>query len=383
MTLRVPVRREMLRWACERGGLDEATVLRKFPRYPAWEAGTGAPTLRQLEVFARASRTPVGYFFCTGAPPVEDLPIPDFRTVAGRERKRPSANLLDTIYLCQQRQEWYREDALATEGSRRAFVGSVTLGDGWKKVASQVRRALRFDLEERGRLSSWTAALRRFVTQAEEIGVLVMVSSVVGSNTRRKLDVEEFHGFALVDDMAPLIFINGADSKAAQMFTLAHELVHLWLGEPGVSDTDARSIPQHEVEDFCNQAAAEMLVPLSVLRESIDFPTDTDREVQRLARRFKVSRLVVLRRIHNLGALSRGDFEAAWERERSRLADRVRSGGRDSYPSAGPRVSERFARALVSAVLEGRESYTEAFYLFGMRKVSTLNELARRLGLRS
>ena len=381
MTLRVPVRPEMLRWACERGGLDEDTVVRKFPRYPAWEVGTGAPTLRQLEDFARASRTPVGFFFGTGEPPVEELPIPDFRTVAGREVRRPSANLLDTIYLCQQRQDWYREEALGTGEPRREFVGSATLEDGRAEVAARVRAALGFDLEERRQLSTWTAALRRFVTQVEGVGVLVMVSSVVGSNTHRKLDVEEFRGFALVDDFAPVIFINGADSKAAQMFTLAHEIVHLWIGEPGVSDTDARPTCHHEVELFCNRAAAEVLVPLSALRESLGRLADLEEETRRLARRFKVSNLVVLRRLFDVGALSRADFESAWEREQSRLADRPPSRGGDYYRSAGPRVSERFARAVVTAVLEGRQSYTEAFHLLGMRKASTLHELGRRLGL--
>ena len=381
MTLRVPVRPEMLRWACERGGLDEAAVLGKFPRYPAWEAGAAAPTLRQLENFARASLTPVGFFFGTGEPPVEELPIPDFRTFAGREVRRPSGNLLDTIYLCQQRQDWYRDEALAAEGPRRDFVGSAVLEDGLEEVAARVRAALGFDLEARARLSTWKEALRQFVRQAEGIGVLVMVSSVVGSDTHRKLDVEELRGFALVDAFAPLIFINGGDSKAAQMFTLAHELVHLWLGEPGVSDTNARSTPHHEVEDFCNRAAAEVLVPLSALRESLDRLADLEEETRRLARRFKVSNLVVLRRLFDVGALSRADYESAWQREQSRLADRPPSRGGDDYRSAGPRVSERFARALVSAVLEGRESYTEAFYLLGIRKVSALRQLAHRLGL--
>lgn len=381
MTLCLSVRPEMLRWACERGGLDEAALARKFPRYPAWEAGTAAPTLRQLEDFADASRTPVGFFFGTGEPPVEELPIPDFRTVAGRPVTSPSANLLDTIYLCQQRQTWYRENALVTGEPRRSFVGSATVEDGWEVVATRVRDAIGFDLAERGRLSTWTNALQRFVTQADEIGVLVMVSGVVGSNTSRKLDVEEFRGFALVDDFSPLVFINGADSKAAQMFTLAHEMAHLWLGESGVSDATGRLTPHHETEIFCNRVAAEMLVPLAALGEIFDSRADLDEEIPRLARRFKVSTLVVLRRVFDLGALSRGDFEEAWERERVRIASRARSPGGDYYRSSGSRVGQRFARAAVSAVLEGRQSYTEAFRLLGMRKISTFNELARRLDL--
>jgi len=127
-----------------------------------------------------------------------------------------------------------------------------------------------------------------------------MVSGVV-SNNRRKLDPDEFRGFALADDRAPLVFVNGADSKAAQMFTLAHELAHIWIGASALSDAGPASSPPAGVELWCNQVAAELLVPTAVLRAELRRDTPVGEEAQRLARYFKVSTLVALRRVHDVG----------------------------------------------------------------------------------
>jgi transcriptional regulator with XRE-family HTH domain len=228
----------MLRWACERAGYEPRDLARRIPQLPAWERGEKQPTLKQLEEFAKATRTPIGFLFLP-EPPVEAVPIPDFRTVAGGRIDHPSPDLLDTLYLCQQRQEWYREYTRSMGEGPLAFVGSVRTSDDVARAAAMIRNALGFDLDERRALPTWTEALRRFIAQADAAGVLVMVSGVVGSNNRRKLDPQEFRGFALADDRAPLVFINGADTKAAQMFTLAHELAHVWLGQSALSDAQA------------------------------------------------------------------------------------------------------------------------------------------------
>jgi transcriptional regulator with XRE-family HTH domain len=225
----------MLGWARERAGRSAESLTSGFPKLAAWEAGTAQPTLKQLESFARAVYVPIGFLFLR-EPPEERLPIPDFRTIADEPLARPSPDLLDTLYLCQQRQDWYRDFARQTGEEPLAFVGSARAGDDVVRTAAAMRDALGFDLAARRHMPTWTDALRRFIEQADAAGVLVMVSGVVGSNNRRKLDPEEFRGFALADPLAPLVFINGADTKAAQMFTLAHELAHVWLGETALSN---------------------------------------------------------------------------------------------------------------------------------------------------
>lgn len=378
----VPASIPVLRWAAERARLHDHDVAARFPKWPLWLSGETQPTLRQLEDFARLTHTAFGYFFLP-EPPALALPVPDFRTLRDQTLREPSSNLLDTLYLCQQRQDWYREHARLHGLPALPFVGSATLQEAPEAVALRLRERLGLSTEARCQLPTWTDALRQLIAKAEDAGVMVMVSSVVGSNSHRKLAVGEFRGFALVDDLAPLIFLNGADSKAAQMFTLAHELAHVWLGASGVSDAQAGQVPEQQTERWCNQVAAELLMPLEELRAEHQRNLPIPEEIQRLAREFKVSTLVALRRLFDAGFI---DQRALWqhyreEQERLRTLKERSSPGGDFYRSLGARTSKRFARAIVSSTLEGFTSFPEAFRLLGVRKTATFYEAARKLGV--
>ena len=378
MILRVDVKPELLRWARERAGIEPDALERRFPKYREWESGHHQPTLKQLESLAKVTHAPIGSFFLS-QPLEERVPIPDLRTVGDRPINRPSVDLLDTVYLCQQRQDWYRDFARMEGDSPLPFVGSATPASKIESTAESMRSALGFDLEERRGMPTWTKALRRFNEQADAAGVLVMTSGIVGNNTRRKLDPDEFRGFALSDDLAPLVFVNGADSKAAQMFTLAHELAHIWLGESALTDVEPISAPSHAVERWCNRAAAELLVPLASLREEFRGTPDLSDEVNQLARRYKVSTLVILRRIYDIGALDRGALASAYRSEVNRLgAVPARSGG-SFHPTLKARVGQRFGYAVVTSTLGGRTSFSESFRLLGIKKASTFRNFAASL----
>ena len=378
----VPASVPVLRWAARRARLHDDVLTSRFGKWPLWLSGDAKPTLKQLEDFARLTHTPFGYFFLL-EPPTLALPVPDFRTLRDEALQEPSTELLDTLYLCQQRQDWYRDHARMHGLPALPFAGSASLQQAPESVARRLRETLGLTTAARRQLPTWTDALRQLIAKAEDVGVMVMVSSVVGSNSHRKLDVGEFRGFALADSLAPLIFLNGADSKAAQMFTLAHELAHVWLGATGVSDTQAGQVPEQQTERWCNSVAAELLVPLADLRAAHLRDAPVPEEIQRLAREFKVSTLVALRRLFDAGYISQATLWQHYREEQERLRtlkERSTAGG-DFYRSLGARTSKRFARAIVSSTLEGLTSFPDAFRMLGMRKTATFYEAARELGV--
>lgn len=372
----------VLRWAAQRARLHDEDLSARFRKWPLWLTGEAQPTLKQLEDFARLTHTAIGYFFLP-EPPALALPVPDFRTLRDEVLREPSSALLDTLYLCQQRQDWYRDYARVHGLSRLAFVGSAQVQEAPQAVAERMRAELNLSTDERRQLPTWTDALRQLIAKAEEAGVMVMASGIVGSNSHRRLDVGEFRGFALADDLAPLVFLNGADSKAAQMFTLAHELAHLWLGATGVSDTEVGQVPEQGVERWCNQVAAELLMPLQAVRAAYQPGTPVPEEIQRLAREFKVSTLVALRRLFDAGFLDQARLWQHYRDEQVRLAqlERRGTGGGDFYRTLGARTSKRFARAIVTSTLEGQTLFQDAFRMLGVRKTATFYEAARELGV--
>lgn len=372
----------VLRWAAQRARLHDEDLSARFRKWPLWVTGEAQPTLKQLEDFARLTHTAIGYFFLP-EPPALALPVPDFRTLRDEELREPSSALLDTLYLCQQRQDWYRDYARVHGLSRLEFVGSAQVNEAPQAVAERMRAALMLSTEERRQLPTWTDALRQLIAKAEEAGVMVMASGIVGSNSHRKLDVGEFRGFALADDLAPLVFLNGADSKAAQMFTLAHELAHLWLGATGVSDSEVGQVPEQGIERWCNQVAAELLMPLEALRVAYQPGTPVPDEIQRLAREFKVSTLVALRRLFDAGFLDQARLWQHYRDEHARLRalESRGTGGGDFYRTLSARTSKRFARAIVTSTLEGQTLFQDAFRMLGVRKTATFYEAARELGV--
>ena len=381
----VGVKQSVLNWACRRSGRDDADIKKDFPELESWKRGEALPSLKDLEEFAKATYAPVGYFFLD-EPPRDELPVPDFRTVGGTGVGVPSGNLLDTIYLCQRRQAWYREEIQATGGEPLGFVGSMSTADDTVSSAKRIRTALKFNVDQRVGIGGRIAARRKLVSNVEDLGILVMMSGVVGNNTRRKLDVAEFRGFALADPLAPLAFVNSADAESAKIFTLVHEVAHIWLGQSALSNNSVADKPDHTAERWCNAVAAEVLVPSEIIREKYNPTEDLDKVVDRLARYFKVSKLVILKRIYDTGGIDRHTFQKAYDKEKELAAKREeerqkgKQGG-DYHNNVVARAGKKFTFTLLASTLEGRTTPVTTRRLLDVWKASSIEKISQKLGV--
>lgn len=373
----------VLRWARERAGLDVPALAEKVKTKPQkvqdWEL-TGKLTFGQVEKVAHHTHTPIGHLFLSK--PLDDrLPIPDFRTVGDVPVGPPSPDLLETVQSMQRRQNWMRDELIEEGQPSLPFIGSTTLKSKPETLAEDMRKVLGFDQGWADEIATWSDALRLLRQRVEAAGILIFINGVVGNNPHRHLDPDEFRGFALSDAYAPLVFINGADAKSAQMFTIAHELAHLWLGLDGVSNFDALQSGSDRSEQFCNKAAAEFLVPAAELRKCWQLATTQAEPYQFLARRFKVSPLVAARRALDLSLVSREayfTFYRAYLQDERRKQDAKESGG-DFYKTQNVRVGARFGRAVIRAAKEGRLLYRDAFQLIGMSG-ATFDKYAQSIG---
>ena len=363
---KIKVKTEILHWARERSFLTVEELEKKFPKYDLWEKGEDFPTLRQLENLAKKTLTPLGCFFLP-APPEDKLPIPDFRTVKDSSVNRPSPNLLETIQTMLRRQQWMRNYLIEQGLEQLPLVGSATENDSPAKVAESIRAELSRTPGWAEKHSTWEGALRALKDAAEDVGIIVVINGIVGNNTTRKLDTEEFRGFVLGDEFAPLIFINGTDAKGAQMFTLAHELAHIWLGETGVFNLTGLQPSNNRVEKFCNKIAAEFLIPRKEFKDSWPVIATEEEPFQAAARQFKISPLVAARRALDLNLIDKDFFFRFYQayQEDARRKKAKGSGG-DFYRTQNNRIGNYFGSSIVRAVKEGHLLYHEAYQLTGL-----------------
>lgn len=365
----------ILRWARNRLQLTEEEVAKKVglkekpERVRAWEQGECLPTFRQAQKLARVLRIPFGYLFLS-QPPLTTLPIADFRTLPKVQRGKFSPELEDVLNDALRKRDWLRERRMQEGAAPLPFVGRFPAQTSPRILCKDIRTTLDLSIPTAKDARSWTEHLRILVRQAEKAGIIVLQSGYVGSNTHRALSVKEFRGFALADPYAPLIFLNAKDAVNGRIFTLAHELGHLWTGTSGISNPEAtllektgvsHALSPLAIERLCNQVAAELLVPAQIFEERWQV-----RDYQELAKEFRVSTLVILIRGYEMGLLPAQEFQTLYAETVQKNAARenkTRSSGGDYYRTFQTRNGHLLLNEVAQALREGTLLYTEASWL--------------------
>jgi Zn-dependent peptidase ImmA (M78 family) len=352
------VRPEILRWAFQRAGYSEEKAVEAFPKLQDWLSGAQKPTINQLQAFASKFFVPFGYLFLQQIP-TESIPFPMFRGEAGQSNHF-DLNVYDTVMNVQSRQDWLEDYLLDNEIDTCQFVGSIKMSTPVGETVARLRKTLRLEPRWAFELMSVDKALNALIQKLEDAGIFLAFNGVVGNNTHRALKVSECRGFALVNKTAPYIFVNSADSKFAQMFTLIHEATHIMLGISAGHAGDG-FIGHDIVEDYCDGVAAEFLVPAEVIREV------WNGDIKWVSRKFKVSEIVVARRAYNLRLLSDEAYKAFWlEYSKRPVNTKKESGGGSFYLTSVKRVGKLFAIHVRNAVNNRQLSYTDAYRLTGL-----------------
>ena len=381
---RIDVNPRILQWAQRRSGRSDTEMRNKFAAWDSWLQKEKDPTFAQLEDLAEYTHVPFGYFFLT-EPPIEDLPIPDFRAGRGK-RVSASGDLLDTIYLNQRRQSWYEEYLMKLgDPELLPFVGSAQGLDA-TTAATLITEALDYQVTNRTKLRPISKIKSHLMTKFEELGGLVIFNSMVGNNTKRMLDLEEFRGFTLQSPIAPLIFINANDTVNGQIFSFLHECAHVWHG--GSSGVSAGGDPldnrDTQIERWCDQVAAEVAVPTTDLRDNFNPHTDLTSELDRLSDRYYCSTLVILLQLRSANIIKAQGFNETYDNERTRILNimgkqkKNRSGG-DFYRTQRYRIGETLSHAIIRDTKLGTTPMTEALRLLTFNSIPVFDTYANKL----
>ena len=387
----VKINPRLLQWARQRAGFSQeqlakkVTPTRKLDVVSAWEDGSVQPTFRQTQALARALHIPLGYLFLS-APPATALPVADFRTLPETERGKFSPELEDALNDALRKRDWLRDWRIQEGATPLAFVGRFDSDGVPKKIADDIRQVLDLPLPPAQNVKSWDEHLRLLVRHAEDSGIIVLQSGFALTDTHRTLSIREFRGFALADEYAPLVFINARDSIAGRIFTLAHELGHLWTGTSGISNPtiDPSMPPEAEsIERLCNQAAAELLVPGEILKRRWERQTNPLEMAQELAKQFRVSVFVILIRAYETNLLPWESLQSVYaqaQQEIREFAPKSERGGGDFYRTLHNRNGRILMQEITTAVRQGSLLYREAAHLLNIRPQTLETVLQRSTG---
>ncbi|MDV2990271.1 MAG: XRE family transcriptional regulator [Dehalogenimonas sp.] len=329
-------------------------------RLESWENGIETPTFSQLKKLAHAYRRTVLTFFLT-APPKKERGLVDFRVFGKYESAQESfeAEFSALIRRIEGIQKITRDLLISSNTPPLGFIGTAKTSLSPKSLAVIIREYLGF--EPTGYIKSKTidGKLNLIRQKAESKGIFVIFQGNLGSY-HTDFAPEVFRGFTLSDPMAPFVVINPNDTKTANIFTLIHELTHLWLGDACISNTDIWSVEapseKPSTEKFCDLVASEFLVPEDAILKDWELFTigyDNDAVIRRIAKLAKVSPIVVAIKLFQLNKISSSEYWRwydAYQEEWKQIKEFIQE-KRKRKKDSGPGYNKRMKYALGSALL--------------------------------
>ena len=348
-----------------------------------WLNGTKTPTFKQIEDFSKKANIPLGYFFLQ-TPPVEQMELLEYRTVDSIQLVNPSRNLIDTVHEMENIQDWMKDYRQEVGFEELPLVGCMKDTRNVQLVVDRIRKDLELDIKWYEKCKDSREAFGFIRRQLEICGTIVMMNGVVGKNTHRALDINEFRAFAMVDEWAPLIFINAADSNGARLFSLLHETAHIWLGIDDLYNDRHNSISGvSDVETMCNAVAGELIVPKQVFLNRWDDSADIYTVITELAGYFRCGESVIARKAFDCKKITQDVYnkvvQTAIDNYNQMRENRESSGGGNYYNTMGSRLDGHFVKALCESINMGRTSYTEAYRLTNTSR-KTFSEVAKQFG---
>jgi len=330
----------VLKWARESARISIESAASKVSVSPErlayWEEGKSMPTIRQAQELAKIYRRPLALFFLPDIPN-DFQPLQDFRKRGSKSLSTASIFIIREIQL---KQAWISELKEENTEPKLPFVGRFTIEDNPLRVAENILATLDInplEYKHQNPIMEW-------IDKAESIGIFISRTSFIHS--RLTLDSSEIQGFAISNDYAPFIFINSKDWGAAQLFTLVHELAHIWIAQTGISN-DIESVKNlkgviHPVEAFCNEVAANALIPLEYISDFRNHIT-TRNIVYQYSRKLGISsyafiiralklNLITIDEYSSLKAQAEAGFQEYLEKEREKKAkQKEKDGGPSPY----------------------------------------------------
>lgn len=363
MRTEINVNSNMIAWAISRAGYELQVFTEKFPKVQQWLEGERKPTVKQLEDFSKKVHLPFGYLFLS-EPPKEKLPIPFFRT-NNSQATSVSLNVYDTILLMQQRQDWLKDYLTEKEFEKLPFVGKYLNQNNVQQIVADIRNTLGLQENWASDFKTWQEAQDHLIKHVEDKGIITVFNGVVENNTSRPIPVDECRGFVLVDDIAPFMFINNADYKSAQMFTIVHELAHIWTGHSAGFDFRKLQPADDPIEILCDKVAAEFLVPENTFNQV----WQENQSIKYASRFFKVSEIVIARRALDTGKISKKQFFEFYEEYSNRefIKKESQGDGGNFYATTRKRLSITFASHINNAVKSGKLLHRDAYKLTSLK----------------